>query len=89
MDIKTLNNVHKHSIRNESELSHSSVCGCFHCCRTFGFQDIKDFIVESGHSGRTAICPYCGIDSVIGSASGYDISVPFLQELYRYWFKIE
>lgn len=84
-----LNDAHKHSIRNESELSHSPVCGCFYCGKIFGFKDIKDFITEENHSIRTAICPYCGIDSVIGSASGYDITPEFLNELYKYWFNIE
>lgn len=84
-----LKDAHKHSIRNESELSHSSVCGCFYCDKIFGFKDIKDFIAEENHSSRTAICPFCGIDSVIGSASGYDITPEFLNELYKYWFNIE
>lgn len=87
--IRELENIHKHSIRNQSELSCSPVCGCFHCGRIFGFKDIKDFITEPENSGKTAICPYCGIDSVIGSASGYGITSEFLKELYKYWFNIE
>jgi hypothetical protein len=34
----------------------------------------------------TARCPRCGIDSVIGSASGYPITREFLQTMKSYWF---
>jgi hypothetical protein len=36
--------------------------------------------------GQTALCPKCGIDAVIGSASGYPISREFLAEMHRHWF---
>jgi hypothetical protein len=38
--------------------------------------------------GRTLLCPYCEIDSVIGSASGYPITREFLQQMQQYWFDI-
>jgi hypothetical protein len=31
--------------------------------------------------GQTALCPRCGIDAVIGSASGYPITQDFLQRM--------
>jgi hypothetical protein len=35
----------------------------------------------------TAICPFCYVDSVIGSKSGYPIDdSDFLEEMYSYWF---
>jgi hypothetical protein len=34
----------------------------------------------------TALCPYCGIDSVIGSASGIPITEPFLKAMHQHWF---
>ena len=36
--------------------------------------------------GTTAICPRCGIDSVLGDRSGFPISAEFLSEMQRYWF---
>ncbi len=36
--------------------------------------------------GGTAICPYCGIDSVIGEHSGYPITREFLEQMRQYWF---
>ena len=35
----------------------------------------------------TGLCPYCGIDSVIGESSGYPITKEFLEKMRNYWFK--
>jgi len=35
---------------------------------------------------QTALCPKCGIDSVIGSASGFPITKEFMQKMHDYWF---
>ncbi|QBI01307.1 cytoplasmic protein [Pseudoduganella albidiflava] len=66
---------HKHSSQHRAELSRSSQCGCFHCLARFEPSEILDWVdwpkgtPESGQldSGTTALCPVCGIDSVIGS----------------------
>ena len=35
----------------------------------------------------TALCPECGIDSVIGDRSGFPITQPtFLADMHRHWF---
>jgi hypothetical protein len=37
--------------------------------------------------GQTALCPKCGIDSVLGSNSGYPVTeIGFLKEMKSYWF---
>jgi hypothetical protein len=36
--------------------------------------------------GQTALCPNCGIDSVIGSKSGYPTTKEFLQAMGEHWF---
>lgn len=35
----------------------------------------------------TALCPYCGIDSVIGESSSFPITPEFLKAMHRYWFQ--
>ena len=40
--------------------------------------------VDSTGEGQTATCPRCGIDSVLGSASGLPISREFLDEMNRH-----
>lgn len=74
---------HKFSINNKSDLEKDRKCGCFFCLRIFDPQEITEWIEDV--SG-TAICPYCGIDSVIGSYTGYPITPAFLEKMHRYWF---
>src|SRR5262249_14723607 len=74
---------HKHSIRHRAELEASERCGCFYCLAIFSPERIADWL----HEGEgTALCPECGIDSVIGSASGYPITASFLRLMQRHWF---
>jgi hypothetical protein len=42
---------------------------------------------DINETGQTALCPRCGIDSVLGSASGYPINREFLQKMNEYWFQ--
>jgi hypothetical protein len=34
----------------------------------------------------TSVCPYCGIDSVIGESSGFPITELFLKGMHKEWF---
>ena len=34
----------------------------------------------------TALCPYCGIDAVIGESAGYPLTEEFLEKMRDYWF---
>lgn len=88
MIVNELKKMHDNSVHNETQIMASSVCGCFHCGRIFKPSQIKDFLKEK-EGRRTAICPYCGIDSVIGSASGAEITSEFLKDMYNMWFKVE
>lgn len=81
---------HKHSSHNEEELWNSIMCGCFYCQKVFAPLEVKEWIDERKGTGlnlRTAICPHCGIDSVLGDASGYPVVDPeFLFEMNYHWF---
>ena len=79
---------HQHSANHRAEIESSDRCGCFYCLAVFGPANISDWIdeVEGLDSGTTALCPRCGIDSVIGSASGYPIEKAFLEQMKGYWF---
>jgi len=35
----------------------------------------------------TALCPHCGIDSVIGESSSVPITKEFLGKMKKYWFE--
>jgi len=49
--------------------------------------DVAKWVDEQDGVGQTALCPKCGIDSVIGSSSGYPITQAFLSGMRRYWFE--
>jgi hypothetical protein len=74
---------HKHSIRHRQELEASESCGCFYCLAVFEPSSIEVWVDEGD---VTALCPECGIDSVIGSASGFPINRDFLERMKRHWF---
>jgi len=73
---------HKHSIYHREELTRSEQCGCFCCLAIFEPSAVDEWTDRQ----TTAMCPQCGIDSVIGSASGYPITKDFLTKMQEYWF---
>jgi len=78
---------HKRSIFHKKEIMESELCGCFNCLRTFYPDEIFYFVDEDNPKGSTAMCPYCNIDSVISSKSGFPVDDPvFLEEMYSYFF---
>ncbi len=78
---------HTYSSNHRAELEKDRVCGCFYCLKIFDPKEIEEWLDhENGDPLGTAICPYCGIDSVIGESSQYPITEEFLQEMKNYWF---
>ncbi|MEC4747523.1 cytoplasmic protein [Methylomicrobium sp. Wu6] len=78
---------HGHSSNHRQEIEGSSICGCFYCCKTFRPDEITEWVDENDQGiGQCALCPNCGIDSVIGSLSGFSIDEAFLKDMNRYWF---
>jgi len=73
---------HKHSSKHRAEIRASETCGCFYCLTIFKSSEIQDWIDE----GQTALCARCGVDSVIGAASGFPITKEFLEEMHKHWF---
>jgi len=74
---------HDHSSKHRKEVEASDSCGCFYCLAIFEPAKIATWLNEGD---GTALCPECGIDSVIGSVSGYPITREFLEKMYKYWF---
>jgi len=83
----TLQEAHKHSSSHRDEITKSENCGCFYCKTIFPSTDIREWIDEDdGGVGQTALCPQCGVDSVICDKSGYSLTPHFLSEMHRFWF---
>ena len=79
---------HKYSCNHMEELKKDKVCGCFYCLTVFSPEEIESWLIADNDADRlgTAICPYCGIDSVIGESSGYPITKEFLKKMNEHWF---
>lgn len=77
-----LTQAHSHSFRHKDEVRSSLYCGCFFCLEIFRPIEIVAWI----DNGRTAQCPYCGIDSVIADLSGFMITEELLEEMHRRFF---
>jgi len=84
---------HHYSSNHRESVLDSDVCGCFYCLSIFSPSEIEDWVdarkdeIDINESGQTALWPRCGIDSVLGSASGYPITRDFLQKMNDYWFQ--
>ena len=74
---------HRYSIYNKKLIKRSKVCGCFYCGKIFAPDEVSSWINEGC---GTALCPYCGIDSVVGDASGYPVTENFLHKMHERWF---
>ena len=73
-----LKKLHKGSIYNLGAIEIAHRCGCFYCLQTFAPSEIIKWVDK----GQTALCPKCGIDSVLPSVT--DPSILAVMELY--WF---
>jgi hypothetical protein len=78
---------HKHSINHRAEVEGSTLCGCFHCGAKFRPTEIVEWVDANREGeGQTALCPKCGIDSVIGDRSGFQIADGRLSAMKAHWF---
>ena len=79
---------HRFSNNHMRQLKNDKVCGCFFCLSIFPPSEIETWLIADNNADRlgTALCPYCGIDSVIGESSGYPITKEFLGKMKAIWF---
>lgn len=73
--------LHRHTRANRMELEASEACGCIACERIYFPSEIVRWI-----DGETAVCPHCGTDAVVGSASGIPIISGVLRRAHERWF---
>lgn len=78
-----LKNIHKHSINNKIELETAEKCICIYCNAEFTYNKIKDWI----DNNTTALCPCCGLDTVIDKSLIKDKKQ--LENLYKKYFKVK
>ena len=67
---------HSRSSRNLKEVQKSPQSGCFQCLKIFSSSEVREWLADG-----TVLCPYCDIDSVLGSQAGYPLTEEFLLEM--------
>ena len=80
---------HHFSSGNMPALKKDKLCGCFYCLEVFSPTEITEYLQDDDtliDKDGTALCPYCGVDSIIGQNSGYPITKTFLSKMKKYWF---
>lgn len=74
--------IHAFCRENKELVTRSKMCGCFYCCKTFK-ASVK--YVIKGKLDDTAICPLCGIDSVLPDSVSA-INKPLLKAMSDRYF---
>lgn len=81
--IHYLQEAHSRSFKNKPGLMLSKNCGCFYCLKIYDTKQIINWTDEE----ETALCFYCGVDTVIGDSTGFPVEDPdFLKEMYSRYF---
>jgi hypothetical protein len=75
--------LHRHTRANRTELEASEVCGCIACERIYFPSEVVRWLDDG-----TAMCPHCGADAVVGSASGIPIMPGVLRRAHERWFLV-
>ena len=73
---------HKLCTCHRDALTYADKCGCFYCKSIYDPRKITEWVDD----GKTALCPYCGIDAVIPDTEEYPLTTAFLKKMYRKWF---
>lgn len=79
-----LDAIHQLCFGNEQLLGQSAQAGCFQCLNVFPADAVNSWIADKPN--RTAVCPRCGIDSVLADSMGLDVSADLLEALHNRYF---
>ncbi|NMB48039.1 hypothetical protein GYA13_01160 [Candidatus Kuenenbacteria bacterium] len=80
---------HEFSSYHRKSVLKSKNCGCFYCSAIFSPSEIIDWCDEDKDGvGQTAICPKCGIDSIICDVD-LNFDKQFLEGMHKEWFQIK
>ena len=77
-----LKDAHLHTASNATEFEEAKECGCICCGRIFAANEVEYF----ADHGETAVCPYCGCDSLIADSAGIKLTKELLYNLNKKYF---
>ena len=80
---------HHFSSGNKPALEKDELCGCFYCLKVFSPKEITESLqydhIPIDKEGP-ALCPYCGIDSILPQSAGFPLTEEFLKRMHKKWF---
>ncbi len=79
---KIYDKIHKLSLNNKKLLSELDSASCFYCLNSFPTADIKEWVDDE----KTALCPICGIDSVIPNNLSLKVDNDLLEIMHKHYF---
>jgi hypothetical protein len=92
IDKEQVKQIHKFCRYQRNRLEASEQVGCFYCETVFKASEIESWCDERDQKECTAMCPECGIDSIIGMNDAVKNGVAeneFLELLHKmnlHWF---
>lgn len=72
---------------NVKAVLESQKCGCFQCLKIFDAREVVIDEYDKKNKIGTALCPYCGYDTVIPDVSGYPITKGFMKGMNEVWLR--
>lgn len=75
---------HRFASYHKDQILAAKLVGCFYCYSIYPPSEIKEWIDR----GNTALCPKCGIDSVVYEVKNVTIELTpeYLKKMGEYWF---
>jgi len=90
MNDADLERIHKHCGWHEPAVRVSGGVGCFYCLAVFPTADVVEWVDEDPQSpngsGRTALCPKCGNDSVLPDSLWFALTPELLLKMKTRFF---
>lgn len=77
--------LHLQTIGNADRVKRAGQCGCFHCMNRFPAAEVQRFLPEKD-GGSTALCPRCGVDSVLSDQDTAALTDELIAEMNRRFF---
>jgi hypothetical protein len=82
MTTEQFSDLHKKCTRNQLQLENCIKAGCFYCRRIIDPATIKEW---TGFEKQCALCPFCGIDSVLPDV----IDLEVLNQMHERYFSVK
>lgn len=84
----TIEEIYKRSFRNRDLIKTASECHCVYCLRAFPPDMITEWLdpKEAEGEGQTAVCPFCGLDSLIPKNRDLHLTSDLMGQMHEKYF---